>query len=121
MPCMCAAAGAAQGPCSSVVFSQVPEGAFRACVASGKGSGTGAGCCSSQNVQLDVTAAPAARLGWARAPGLALDLCESNDLAYQAEGVLALKCVQNMIIRNFTSATCRRFISFSTPAQVLEQ
>lgn len=92
-----------------------------ASLASGKGSGTGARCCSSWNVQLDITAAPAAKLGWARAPGLVLDLCDRNDLAYQAEGVQALKSVQNMIIRNFSSATCRRFICFSTPAQVLEQ
>lgn len=71
------------------------------------------------NVQLDITAAPAARLGWARAPGLALDLYDSNDLAYQDEGVQTLKLVQNMIIRNFTSATCRRiYMLFNTSSGI---
>lgn len=68
----------------------------------------------SWNVQLEITAAI---LGWARASALALDLCDSNGLAYQAQGVQALKSVHNMIIRNFRSATQRRVVSFSTPAQ----
>lgn len=67
------------------------------------------GAAVSWNVQLEITAAPAATLGWPRAPGLALDLCGRNGLAYQAEGV---KFVQNMIIRNFRSATRTRFVCF---------
>lgn len=137
MPCTCAAAGNAQGPCSSVLFSQVPEAKPWQKVPSQPVSLQGrvlepnwsrvllqsAGMYnwSITGVPLEyhwsITAAPAATLGWARAPGLALDLCVSNSLAYQAEGVQALKFGQNMIIRSLSSATCRRSVCFPTAVQ----
>lgn len=74
------------------------EGAFTACVAPGKGSraGTRAGCCSSQ---LECAAGVSLLLLQPDWDGPRVGItCDSNGLAYQAEGVEALKFGQNMLL-----------------------